>query len=876
MHAERRFRDRSASGARGRRLGAAGAVVATLAIAIPALAASLTPSTFNAGDGNLTVEGSETDWVGVAANKPPFSSVEDKINGTGDNAFGNGTSEDDPVPSLVTDSIPPNKSDITRFLQYNETLGTGATAKTFLYLAWERISDPSGSTNFDFELNKSKTLSTNGVTPIRTAGDTLIKYDLANGGTTPALGYHTWLTGGGNANTLCEASSKFPCWGKVQPIGTTNFQASINAASVTDSIGPGGPRTLSARTFGEAAINLTGAGILPAPSAGVCTGFANAYLKSRSSDSFNAAMKDFAAPLPANISNCKPVTIKIKKVDPSGNPLSGAVMQLYKNTNGTAGIQADDTQIGGDCTTDATGYCPDFTIAGDVSSNGTYIAREKTAPAGYLNTAADQSQVVAIDDSTHIFTLTFADSPAAGKINIHKTDDSTPAKPLANVVFRLYTNTGVPRTLADNPLPGLTCTTNASGDCTINDVPLGTYWLAEVAAPNGHNPAPDQSVTVGLGGAPGTGDTDNQVFVDPVVPGTVKVIKTTGTGAALAGAVFTLVDGNAGTTDPTCTTDDQGKCQFNNVPLGTYTLSETTTPNGYTTAADQTVVVTLGTAPGVGDEDTKTFVDNIVLGTVKVVKTTGAGLALPGAVFTLIDGNAGTTDPTCTTDSEGKCQFTNVPLGTYTLRETTTPNGYTTAADQTVVVTLGSSPNTGDEDIKTFVDNVVPGTVKVVKTTDAGVALAGAVFTLIDGNPGTTDPTCTTDADGKCQFNSVPLGTYTLRETTTPAGYDPADDQTVVVGLGPAAGQGDVDTKTFVDPRKHKVIVIVCHEGSNTLTATDVTIGTMTKQSISTGLTTTEQAALCATGGASFGSISGHPTITPSITVGKVGGVVQP
>src|SRR6266511_6305017 len=50
-----------------------GTVVAlTLAIALPGLA-TLSPSTFNAGDGNLTVQGSETDWATPAHAPTPSS-----------------------------------------------------------------------------------------------------------------------------------------------------------------------------------------------------------------------------------------------------------------------------------------------------------------------------------------------------------------------------------------------------------------------------------------------------------------------------------------------------------------------------------------------------------------------------------------------------------------------------------------------------------------------------------------------------------------------------------------------------------------------------------------------------------------------------------
>jgi hypothetical protein len=39
----------------------------------------------------------------------------------------------------------------------------------------------------DFEFNQSEEISSNGVTPVRLAGDLLIQYDLANGGTNPKL-----------------------------------------------------------------------------------------------------------------------------------------------------------------------------------------------------------------------------------------------------------------------------------------------------------------------------------------------------------------------------------------------------------------------------------------------------------------------------------------------------------------------------------------------------------------------------------------------------------------------------------------------------------------------------------------------------------------
>ncbi len=73
----------------------------------------------------------------------------------------------------------PDRSDLKFFGVYQE----GSTSGGFLNLFWSRVQEPSGTTNMDFEFNQSNILSANGVTPVRTAGDLSIIYDLAQGGT---------------------------------------------------------------------------------------------------------------------------------------------------------------------------------------------------------------------------------------------------------------------------------------------------------------------------------------------------------------------------------------------------------------------------------------------------------------------------------------------------------------------------------------------------------------------------------------------------------------------------------------------------------------------------------------------------------------------
>src|SRR6266702_7876400 len=93
----------------------------------------LTGSTFAGGDGNLLTSPTTfgtTDWQGVAG----LNKGIDLTSGTTDNAFGQGTKEDDSNVSVVTGSIPPNKSDLTRFYEASEF----ANNSNYLYLAWER------------------------------------------------------------------------------------------------------------------------------------------------------------------------------------------------------------------------------------------------------------------------------------------------------------------------------------------------------------------------------------------------------------------------------------------------------------------------------------------------------------------------------------------------------------------------------------------------------------------------------------------------------------------------------------------------------------------------------------------------------------------
>ncbi len=270
----------------------------------------LSGSTFAGGDGNLLTNPTTfgtTDWQNVAG----LNAGIDNPSGTGDNSFGQGTKEDDANVTVVSGSIPPQKSDLTRFYEASGF----ANGSNFLYLAWERTNSL-GSANMDFEINQAITpgLGTLGPhTIVRTAGDLLVTFDFSNGGGRPTLGLLRWVTSG-PANQ-CFSSNSVPCWGNQKTLNGTNSEGAVNNLdAVTDPIAPNAPRTLNSLTFGEAAINLTAVGVFPT---GVCEAFGSAFLKSRASASFPAEVKDFVAPVAVNITNCG--TVIIHKVTENGD-----------------------------------------------------------------------------------------------------------------------------------------------------------------------------------------------------------------------------------------------------------------------------------------------------------------------------------------------------------------------------------------------------------------------------------------------------------------------------------------------------------------------------------------------------------------------------
>lgn len=268
-------------------------VVLALGLAPSALATLPPPADFEGNDGNLVVD-STRDW---ASFKGKVAIGQDLPTGATDNSLGMGSKDDNPTPTVTTGAIPDNKSDLDRFYVVTENVGA-FPGKDFLYLGFTR-KKTLGTANISIEVNQADQLAppTSGPWALeRLAGDLLFLFDFAQGGKISgvSLKVSKWVTAG-NPKTVCQASNTVPCWGKTQTLGSTVAEGAVNLVPITDPLN--GDNPLPELTFGEAAVNLTDAKLLP----NLCVGFGSAMIRSRASAAFNAELKDFIAPIDVSI-----------------------------------------------------------------------------------------------------------------------------------------------------------------------------------------------------------------------------------------------------------------------------------------------------------------------------------------------------------------------------------------------------------------------------------------------------------------------------------------------------------------------------------------------------------------------------------------------
>ncbi|AJA07027.1 conserved repeat domain protein [Sphingopyxis fribergensis] len=243
------------------------------------------------------------------------------------------------------------------------------------------------------------------------------------------------------------------------------------------------------------------------------------------------------------------------------------------------------------------------------------------------------------------------------------------------------------------------------------------------------------------------------------------------------------------------TTGPDGSYRFDDLPAGTYTLTEDqpsayadgreaagtpagTIDNGSfggTPATNRVASIALGNGvAGTGydfGERAITISGRVYLDP----ERDGADneeTGIPGVTITLRQG--GTVIATTTTGPDGSYRFENLPAGSYTVEETQ-PAGYgsSTPNSQSVNVSAGQNQSIDFGDTNSslagsvFVDSNDDG---VRQPGERGIEGVAVRLTGTDEAGAAVDRTLTTDADGNYRFGDVLAGTYTLAETQ-PVGF---------------------------------------------------------------------------------------------------------
>ena len=198
--------------------------------------------------------------------------------------------------------------------------------------------------------------------------------------------------------------------------------------------------------------------------------------------------------------------------------------------------------------------------------------------------------------------------------------------------------------------------------------------------------------------------------------GSLKLRKTDKGGKLLDGAVF-HVSGNGYDRDVTVT---NGEITVNELPIGDYTVTEKTAPNGYlvNVAPFKTTVSANHTAE-------TTITDEAPTGKISIKKSDSKGnvqgeASLEGAEYTVY-GADGREVGKITTDKDGNGSLENLVLGTYTVKETKAPEAYDLDWNTYTVELTYKDQNTaiilGNVDSK---ENVKTGKIEIKKTDTEG------------------------------------------------------------------------------------------------------------------------------------------------------------
>ncbi|MEG0297862.1 MAG: SpaA isopeptide-forming pilin-related protein [Clostridium sp.] len=413
---------------------------------------------------------------------------------------------------------------------------------------------------------------------------------------------------------------------------------------------------------------------------------------------------------------------------------------------------------------------------------GTYYFKEVKAPEGYeLNETLVKFEITFNQEARTVTTFENAPKESALHGNVKLVKKGYKDVLLQGAKFKLVKVDGANETLVNEYI------TNENGEITINNLPLGKYYLQEVEAPNGYITSDtkypfeikfNESETIKISAVNSP--------TKEALHGKVRLVKKSQhNGELLMGAEFKLVRVNEDNSEVLVgnyTTSDIGEIRVDNLLIGNYYFEETKAPEGFELNTEkirftvefnkeETINLEFKNKLEEKPEVPETPEGSIVL----TKKDQDNGKVLPGAEFALYKLEDGQSEfiGTHITDAYGELRVSDLVIGDYYFLEIKAPEGYElpmpqlridfTIIEDQILQVVATNKKLQEFD---------PAAVMLRKVDDeTGVKLVGAEFKLLD-EEGRELGRYTTDNDGEIYISRIRPGKYSFVETKAPNGYE--------------------------------------------------------------------------------------------------------
>ena len=397
-----------------------------------------------------------------------------------------------------------------------------------------------------------------------------------------------------------------------------------------------------------------------------------------------------------------------------------------------------------------------------------YIGGNATSPDGKKHYTNDNTQAVMVATPK---------PPTAEKyqIVVKKVDSGNPTKGLAGAEFSLEM---VGSTDPKYPLTGVT---GQDGTYTFKSLKAGTYQVTETKAPDGYqidNPGP-YTVTLPTNGQ----QTVTVTALDTPITlasGSIRKVDKDRPTMGLAGATIRItgIDNNFTYEGQTVEGGALTDVPWDTMPVGSYVAEEIGAPEGYILPSPHEKKEFYWDKKN----EVKLVFENDSKVKVQLLKKDESNNPLPGCLFTVIKN--GQTLFSAVTDAAGTITVPNVTEGTYWFVEKDAPEGYVVNSEP-VTAYVSAADIQGNKTVTVEATNHrKPGLeiVKIDSVTKEPVANCTFDIRSIDG---TYHETLTTDGTGRIFLENMTPGSYEVKETAVPQGYNlNPEKQTVELTAG--------------------------------------------------------------------------------------------